>query len=1203
MIVTPIHDPLAGERLLAVDPPMAQSAETVHRRLNFFTGRALSDVALTIEQQWSGGRLALRGQMVSPGIVNGLEASLEGETLHVQAGMGIAASGEDVILPRAMETTLRTVIVDGGAALVGGAAAGTWTLDALLAAGAVLPPAAVLTLQPASAELVGEFDPADQCERDPRNEAFEDWQRVDASRLVLVPWPAESIPLPAAGDRWRNRLAYAVFEAERQLAPDAVLPWDEVGVPLALIGFDAAFTPLFIDRYSVVRAGGRARSRTSVLSGAGAPVLWQARIQQFAEQLNDAVDGGRSIAQAAADFRYLPPVGLLPTSAAEARLGRVHFFPATWSVDAVPVPLEQLDLVVRATASLREFDTFTTDDVRVVIPVPQVWYEPRLLVTEVVDPEFQQTLDRFIAERAEWLARRADVRDKASAITRAITGTPLAFPTPDPDALEPDETVAPGPLTPAEDTFSTATREAAGGTVVLEAVPLADLRTQLQQAPPLAADEIAQLDARGVTSFIDFLQDKVDRANDKIDFGFLRAQTDIYRVRQLVLGATEATRLATSPALASIAKGETATASREDLATLFKNLKTGVAPTVIAGGSDASENVRAASRVIGVAGVEAAAPRTAARIVGEAATAERLAGALAARTPSAGDIEDQGELVGGRIIDRNVTIAQRLQAPFVVEAKGYTVATKADTVTALGEIDLAIDDLAIPGFRDANGAETTLTVGALKQRGLGTVAGELLGGQHDPNPANATDEAGFLTAGVRAIDNSISILRLLEGRVARYKRAIEAARKTLAALNELAAKVNARLAVITSELAESRQDVSVARALLAEETARVTAINDRRDRILTEHVTFLAYHRSRTAEARLDVPARDLDPGVFESPVPACLARALSPPPELGAFLDLLRESPVKWFTHVHPLLVRLDRLDVLHATVQAATIRAAVITSPVAAAQTASGAGLLGQAIARTFSAQQEVVSRLRVATAQFDVGLLAGQSWTASRDRARDVLSLGDLIAVGHGRPDLSQQVAQEVDTIGHVAACLYGAFNEVLPSIRLVWAERLGQFDGPVNLRNLSELPRWGEIEFLHRKELQSLVDWLFQRVEPLEPEAVRMMNDLVRICLLLASHAPVNLIIAGRVPRPTVVKVGGRVDLAADLARVRVGMHVLMYTGTQVVARGVVEDLAAGTATARVLQATTTALDEGARAQFGEPGAFGGVSLGIGTAAVR
>jgi len=115
------------------------------------------------------------------------------------------------------------------------------------------------------------------------------------------------------------------------------------------------------------------------------------------------------------------------------------------------------------------------------------------------------------------------------------------------------------------------------------------------------------------------------------------------------------------------------------------------------------------------------------------------------------------------------------------------------------------------------------------------------------------------------------------------------------------------------------------------------------------------------------------------------------------------------------------------NTSIAAAALMLVVVSTPVvgqrpssgnydtATVQTVSGAGLFGQAIARTFTAQQDVVSRLRVTTAQFDLGQLAGQSWTASRDRALEVLSLGDLIAVGHGRPDLSRQVSAEVDTIG--------------------------------------------------------------------------------------------------------------------------------------------------------------------------------------------
>jgi hypothetical protein len=99
----------------------------------------------------------------------------------------------------------------------------------------------------------------------------------------------------------------------------------------------------------------------------------------------------------------------------------------------------------------------------------------------------------------------------------------------------------------------------------------------------------------------------------------------------------------------------------------------------------------------------------------------------------------------------------------------------------------------------------------------------------------------------------------------------------------------------------------------------------------------------------------------------------------------------------------------------------------------------------------------------------------------------------------------------------------------------------------------------------------------------------MNDLVRMCILLASHAPVNQIIAGYLPKPETVRPGSRVLLAADLARLRVGMHVLMYAGSAVAARAIVEDLTSGSVAARVTQtqAPTVQLEANARVQFVAP----------------
>src|SRR3954471_8959730 len=74
MSVTPLTHTLSGERMLGVDPKLARFVDADwHRRLRLYTGRALSDAAMIAEQTGRAGRLATRGQMVSPGVVSGLE--------------------------------------------------------------------------------------------------------------------------------------------------------------------------------------------------------------------------------------------------------------------------------------------------------------------------------------------------------------------------------------------------------------------------------------------------------------------------------------------------------------------------------------------------------------------------------------------------------------------------------------------------------------------------------------------------------------------------------------------------------------------------------------------------------------------------------------------------------------------------------------------------------------------------------------------------------------------------------------------------------------------------------------------------------------------------------------------------------------------------------------------------------------------------
>jgi len=183
-----------------------------------------------------------------------------------------------------------------------------------------------------------------------------------------------------------------------------------------------------------------------------------------------------------------------------------------------------------------------------------------------------------------------------------------------------------------------------------------------------------------------------------------------------------------------------------------------------------------------------------------------------------------------------------------------------------------------------------------------------------------------------------------------------------------------------------------------------------------------------------------------------------------------------------------------------------------------------------------------------------------------------------------------------IGQLATCLHAEFAAVPPATRVTWIERFSQFDTPTLLRDLTVLPGYGRLDRYQRRRLQSFVDALFGKINTGDRDAVNLVNDLIRLCLLLASHAPVNRIVAGHVPRPTLVRPGLRIPikpLTPEL--VRVGMEFHVWQGSQVVARGLVEDLHEGEVTAQVshVAAQTTTIDSSMRVQFMAPalGFFG------------
>lgn len=1626
MSIRTIAQPLPGERVVGLSPQDAgEAASTWLRRPNLFPGRALSAAALAHRQAWQAGRITQRAQGWSPGIVDGLElqTSLEEGTgfasvvLQVGKGRGLSVAGEDVVLTRPLECRLADVPVvappgffdDGSDVGPGDVAAevaepyprivaeppapdfsDVVTLGDLDGARlAALPSVGVLLLQPVQVATAN-LDAFDPCERSACSEgtvddaaAFEDWRNADALRLLWYVWPGEHLALPdVPAPQLRNALAWKIFDAERRLAPSAALPWEPWGVPLALVVLGADRRPVWVDRASVVRSGGRPRDPrlqiggSAVATGSRLPALWQAQIEQFAEQIAAAGEPAPPAGDLADAFTTrLPPVGLLPKNAYEPATYRSPFFPSGFDLDAAPIPVEQLDLAVRASAGLAPLDPHTIESVRLLVPVPLQSWEPRLLLRDTVAREFFDTLERFLLVRARTLGLRQGLRQKAAMLSHAMNGqiaavasykddplaveveslgpwgepppggghrsapmsgvhqhfftgatppfviaaageslfawvyldpanpprtlmlqwhlkdgsewghraywgedliafgsgdtTPghwLAGPLPPigqwvmvtvaadrvglagnsvdgmaftlfdgraaygltgartaaaerkwfcnvlppgagiqgneawtmlsqndlwapfeagfgvvpslpppalPDAAPPaaddplrtptsgfnvqyrpaigwrghefsledgnpgplrlmlsagepipgkllcslylDELTPPrsifvslstsvfgdemayddlnafwgedhvaelaqampslrigqrppvragalpassrwvqleiplpprdqqellaiyefrffaygGELAVSDITFARPTdaggttgwaltvsepvwpRRRSDGTIrtplrkmlegvvslrhnlgVLTPTPSALIGTvqayaDLMRDPVLtrlSSHEQSQLLLRGLGGFTDFLRARIDRADDITDFGFAHMQVDLHRVRQLMMNTSDAGRLAVSPALASIARGDSALVVqgqiKDYLATVKKTAPPGAAPTP----------APATGPTTGFAGMRA--------IAAAATTAPALQAVqagLSARLISApkapATIVFARPIVGASEL-RTAAIADRLTAPPSTESRDHALANRQRTVASL--LDL------LRAFQAEDSGETPALLAGFQVIGLagdpflaGTTGGRrpladfvanpaLLGALLQPPPLTVpwADEALYFTQAVSLSDTTIAMLRQLEGRLTIYRDVLARCEATLTELEGQNTAAARRLQSVADELAEARHDVGVARALLAEEDERVAAVNARRAKVLAEEVKFLAYVRPREADNLLATPIHAVDPGLIDPPVPACLREHPDLPEDLLDMLRVVRDAPANWFVRLPALLGKLDKVEHLVRLVQGAQWRAAAgLGAPVALQ--AAAVGKLGTSIARVNARQVEALAPRVAAVQALSVAALANTSWQGVRTQAEQVVSFADLAEGGHGRPEVARAAAAELENIRSIVACLHAEFSGVSASIRLDWAETLSEFDGAPELRDLSRLPRWAEIGYVDRRQMQAYVDFLFAQIEPGQSQAVALVNDVVRMCLLLASHAPVDRIVTGRLARPvTGVAPGLRIPLAAvDRSRLRVGMQAVLYRGSSVVARATVEDLGLLEVAARVIHTATAKVDLG------------------------
>ncbi len=747
----------------------------------------------------------------------------------------------------------------------------------------------------------------------------------------------------------------------------------------------------------------------------------------------------------------------------------------------------------------------------------------------------------------------------------------------------------------------------------------------------------------GLDELIQRLDMRIRTASDHVDFGFLRARTEIFRMRQSVLGVDDAGRFLTSPAAAELVKrNENPVATEKEFADYFKRLNEaplvpppfsapapgpapGPTPLPSPSATVPSPAPRPAAPVslpqrtrLNVAlneglfistpavietplrgsvlergvvlDIGAAGGLISGRAVGEVGTGATLktsgltsafnqrSAALSVEPPAA--VKD---VVGASLLGatyNTVTVAERFTLPASVVSSNAAAKGKSDFVTgglsALRGNGLVIDDLPVYGYRKAvvGEGEDATVVSASELLANGNIA--------DDDAVEVEDdlhEAVYFRRGIDAIDNTIRFLRGMELRAEDYRRLQADAKNARTVMLAVIARLQTEINALASKLAEVRHDLSVARSLRAEEQARIDALIARRKAILAEQVPYLVFRRPRLSNTFNDVPVLEAQPADIEDTVPRCRSDAHDAPPELMAMVNTLRNVPVRWLKRISHDFVKLDRvLDLQRLAVESVQRVGrpydASHLQVMEGAQTTTGL-LINQSLQRQ---GMRIEASQQHAKAQAPL-VAAASSWKQAIEPIQAIASIRDLLQVGSVPREVTLAASGLLDDIAGVASCLHAGLCTVPPATRLRWAELFSQLDEASSLRMLTVLPGFGDerlgVDHIAWRQMQRLVDWLFAQVAD-EADAHAAINDLVRVCVLLASHAPVKRILNARIRRPRPAIVNSTLELDLDPVTTRVGMQVLVYSPPlvgmvqTVVARAVIDDLASTGATARITQ---------------------------------
>ena len=459
----------------------------------------------------------------------------------------------------------------------------------------------------------------------------------------------------------------------------------------------------------------------------------------------------------------------------------------------------------------------------------------------------------------------------------------------------------------------------------------------------------------------------------------------------------------------------------------------------------------------------------------------------------------------------------------------------------------------------------------------------------DPDPSDG-DEADFFTAGVSSLEHGLNAMRVIERILEDYKKAVTQCDKVLSDLKSNASAWKDKLGEIDDKLVVLRHDALVTRSLFEEERSRLNAINENRKAILDNYVTSLVFVRPRLVDSRLDVPSVQLY-AEYVNPVPACLAEDYEAAGELEDMLDVFREIPLSWLMDARDLVKLVTTTTGVVNLMQQAGVRASRVTSsPVTTTVSYKTYNTheYGKAVGKIVSANRQVAQTFAKQKLSLDLVSVSAKTWVDLVQNAETQVSLADLIENSKGSSKLAVKAAAVMENLEDVAVCLNYLVDGLEPAVKLQWANLISIYDEPVDLRYLENLPSFEKIDVITRKDLQNMVDWLFSQVDTGIAQARQTMNDLVRVCILLACHAPVSTIINGYVTAPSTGKVGDIIDISVNQGLVRVGMTATVITRQTIAVQGVVTDV--GTDAARIKVTGTKdggadfSIDQGAQVKF-------------------